>query len=180
MVYAPKRKGREGKGTAVLCGMPQEGESAAASVPKPPKGASDEEIDAYKDEVLGAILKVKRRKLGNIEFIGALYCNGMMKERVMEECMTKLLDLERVSEDGGGGGSKGGRGGPRVRFEPAKGEEPPDNLMVESACKLFQKVGPLLDQGGAGERGGAAKWRSRAQSAGATSRVSSIPPTSEF
>lgn len=38
-----------------------------------------------------ADLKARRRMLGNIQFIGQLYMSKMLTEKIMHECIVKLL-----------------------------------------------------------------------------------------
>ena len=41
--------------------------------------------------VVQADLKARRRMLGNIQFIGQLYMKKMLTEKIMHECIVKLL-----------------------------------------------------------------------------------------
>lgn len=43
-------------------------------------------------------LIMKLRMLGNIRFIGELYRKGMLQERIMHECIMKLMDVRPNSE----------------------------------------------------------------------------------
>lgn len=62
-------------------------------------------------------LKAKRRMLGNIRFIGELYKKHMLTERIMHECIRKLL-----------------------------GEyENPEEEDVEALCKLMSTIGHMID-----------------------------------
>ena len=60
---------------------------------------------------------IKRRGLGLIQFIGELFKLGMLTERIMHECVHKLLDFEGA----------------------------PDEAEIESLCKLLKTVGGPLD-----------------------------------
>lgn len=63
-------------------------------------------------------VKAKRRMLGNIRFIGELYKKHMLTERIMHECIRKLL-----------------------------GEyENPEEEDVEALCKLMSTIGNMIDQ----------------------------------
>lgn len=62
-------------------------------------------------------LKARRRMLGNIRFIGELYKKSMLTERIMHECIKKLL-----------------------------GEyQNPDEEDVEALCKLMSTIGRIID-----------------------------------
>ncbi|XP_022735134.1 eukaryotic translation initiation factor 4G-like [Durio zibethinus] len=62
-------------------------------------------------------IKVRRRMLGNIRLIGELYKKKMLTERIMHECIKKLL-----------------------------GEyENPDEEDVEALCKLMSTIGDMID-----------------------------------
>lgn len=62
-------------------------------------------------------LKARRRMLGNIRFIGELYKKSMLTERIMHECIKKLL-----------------------------GEyQKPDEEDVEALCKLMSTIGRIID-----------------------------------
>ena len=59
----------------------------------------------------------KRRGLGLVKFIGELYKLGMLTERIMHECVKKLLG----------------------------NVENPEEEEIESLCKLLTTVGQILD-----------------------------------
>lgn len=59
----------------------------------------------------------KRRGLGLVQFIGELYKLGMLTERIMHECVHKLVDYKGV----------------------------PDEAEIESLCKLLRTIGANLD-----------------------------------
>ncbi|TFK23170.1 hypothetical protein FA15DRAFT_670779 [Coprinopsis marcescibilis] len=102
----------------------KEATAAAAAV----KAASDEavkaanstkkedEIALYSDEYYAA-QKAKRQGLGLIKFIGELFKLQMLTERIMHECVKKLLG----------------------------NVENPEEEEIESLCKLLTTVGGLLD-----------------------------------
>ncbi|OAX30766.1 ARM repeat-containing protein, partial [Rhizopogon vinicolor AM-OR11-026] len=75
-----------------------------------------EEAELYSDEHYAA-QKAKRRGLGLIKFIGELFKLQMLTERIMHECVKKLL------------GSV----------------ENPEEEEIESLCQLLKTVGQLLD-----------------------------------
>ncbi|KAJ6786559.1 hypothetical protein PWT90_07317 [Aphanocladium album] len=60
----------------------------------------------------------KRRGLGLVQFIGELYKLGMLTERIMHECVHKLVDYKGI----------------------------PDEAEVESLCKLLRTIGANLDE----------------------------------
>lgn len=59
----------------------------------------------------------KRRGLGLVQFIGELFKLGMLTERIMHECVHKLVDYKGV----------------------------PDEAEIESLCKLLRTIGANLD-----------------------------------
>ncbi|KAL1678239.1 armadillo-type protein [Schizophyllum commune] len=87
------------------------------------RGWSDEQARAgagkpelYSDEYYAA-QKVKRQGLGLIQFIGELFKVQMLTERIMHQCVQKLLD----------------------------NVDNPEEEEIESLCKLLTTVGELLD-----------------------------------
>jgi len=64
-------------------------------------------------------IRIKRRMLGNIKFVGELFSKGMLNEKIMHACVQQLL-----------------------RRDPKK---PVDEDQVESLCKLLTTIGKLLD-----------------------------------
>lgn len=88
-----------------------EREQAEAEMPE------DGEIKLSKEEREGKRSAQRRRMLGNIRFIGELYKESMLTERIMHECIKKLL-----------------------------GEyQKPDEENVESLCKLMSTIGHMID-----------------------------------
>jgi translation initiation factor 4G len=87
-------------------------ESTAA---KKTEGGEDE-IALYSDEYYAA-QKAKRRGLGLIKFIGELFKLQMLTERIMHECVQKLL----------------------------RNVDNPEEEEIESLCKLLSTVGGMLD-----------------------------------
>lgn len=77
---------------------------------------NDEESVLYTEEYYAA-QKAKRRGLGLIRFIGELFKLQMLTERIMHECVKKLLS----------------------------NVENPEEEEIESLCKLLTTVGQLLD-----------------------------------
>ncbi|KAK1240183.1 hypothetical protein MKX08_007625 [Trichoderma sp. CBMAI-0020] len=65
-----------------------------------------------------AAAAAKRRGLGLVQFIGELFKLGMLTERIMHECVRKLVDYQGV----------------------------PDEAEVESLCKLLRTIGANLDE----------------------------------
>lgn len=85
------------------------------NLPSKPEGDS-EEAAMLSDEYYAAAA-AKRRGLGLVRFIGELYKLGMLTERIMHECVKKLLDYEGV----------------------------PDEAEVESLTSLLKTIGANLD-----------------------------------
>ncbi|KAF8178669.1 hypothetical protein K438DRAFT_1681017 [Mycena galopus ATCC 62051] len=79
-------------------------------------GEQGDEIVLYSDEYYAA-QKAKRQGLGLIKFIGELFKLQMLTERIMHECVKKLLG----------------------------NVENPEEEEIESLCKLISTVGLLLD-----------------------------------
>jgi len=76
----------------------------------------ESEIAACKEDL--ERMKMKRRMLGNIHFIGELYLKRMLKENIMYFCIAKLVG------------------------EP----ESPDDEDIEALCKLLTTIGGTLDR----------------------------------
>lgn len=85
------------------------------NLPPKPEGVSDEAVMLSDEYYIAAA--AKRRGLGLIQFIGELFKLGMLTERIMNECIHKLLDFEGLPED----------------------------ETVESLCKLLKTIGLQLD-----------------------------------
>ncbi|KAI1432294.1 hypothetical protein GGR50DRAFT_616112 [Xylaria sp. CBS 124048] len=83
-------------------------------LPEPKEG--DKAVVLLSDEYYKAAA-AKRRGLGLVQFIGELYKLGMLTERIMHECVRKLVDYTGV----------------------------PDEAEVESLCKLLRTIGGNLD-----------------------------------
>lgn len=77
---------------------------------------------------------MKGRMLGNIRFIGELYRKGMLQERIMHECIMKLMGVtvNQASE-----------------LVPSHPNVAPDEENIESLCKLLSTMGKDLDRHGA-------------------------------
>ncbi|CAK7208134.1 hypothetical protein SEUCBS140593_000059 [Sporothrix eucalyptigena] len=84
-------------------------------IPEPKEGES-KETAMLSDEYYEAAA-AKRRGLGLVQFIGELYKLGMLTERIMHECVRKLVDYETT----------------------------PDEAEIESLSKLLRTVGANLD-----------------------------------
>ncbi|KAG2412502.1 hypothetical protein HFD88_010059 [Aspergillus terreus] len=67
------------------------------NLPPKPEGQT-EEAAMMSDEYYKAAA-AKRRGLGLVKFIGELYKLGMLTERIMHECVKKLVDYEGVPEE---------------------------------------------------------------------------------
>ncbi|KAK0454526.1 hypothetical protein EV421DRAFT_422018 [Armillaria borealis] len=91
-------------------------EDQAAKAAAEKKGDGEEEVALYSEEYYAA-QKAKRQGLGLIKFIGELFKLQMLTERIMHECVKKLLG----------------------------NVENPEEEEIESLCKLLTTVGQLLD-----------------------------------
>ncbi|KAL3683609.1 hypothetical protein R1sor_001631 [Riccia sorocarpa] len=81
------------------------------------KTEEEGEVKLTKEEREEKRVKARRRMLGNIRFIGELYKKNMLTERIMHECIKKLL-----------------------------GEyQNPDEEDVEALCKLMSTIGRIID-----------------------------------
>ncbi|PGH16720.1 hypothetical protein AJ79_01593 [Helicocarpus griseus UAMH5409] len=67
------------------------------NLPEKPEGVT-EEAAMMSDEYYAAAA-AKRRGLGLVKFIGELYKLGMLTERIMHQCVKKLVDYEGVPEE---------------------------------------------------------------------------------
>lgn len=85
------------------------------NLPPKPDGEPDEAVMLSDEYYIAAA--AKRRGLGLIQFIGELFKLGMLTERIMHECVKKLVDFEGV----------------------------PEEAEVESLCKLLRTIGASLD-----------------------------------
>ncbi|KZF22759.1 hypothetical protein L228DRAFT_238670 [Xylona heveae TC161] len=83
----------------------------------PPKPEGETEEAAMLSEEYYVAAAAKRRGLGLVQFIGELYKLGMLTERIMHECVKKLVDFEGT----------------------------PDEAEVESLTKLLGTIGKSLD-----------------------------------
>ncbi|RGP70512.1 translation initiation factor 4g [Fusarium longipes] len=93
----------------------------AVNLPEKPdeedEGKKTGEAALLSDEYYAAAA-AKRRGLGLVQFIGELYKLGMLTERIMHECVHKLVDYKGV----------------------------PDEAEIESLSKLLRTIGGNLDQ----------------------------------
>lgn len=67
------------------------------NLPPKPEGETEEAVMLSDEYYIAAA--AKRRGLGLVQFIGELFKLGMLTERIMNECVRKLLDFEGVPED---------------------------------------------------------------------------------
>lgn len=86
------------------------------NLPPKPDGTTEEAVMLSDEYYVAAA--AKRHGLGLIQFIGELYKLGMLTERIMHECVKKLVDYDGV----------------------------PDEAEVESLTKLLRTIGTNLDQ----------------------------------
>jgi len=91
-------------------------EAIKAANDKTKADGKDEEVALYSEEYYAA-QKAKRQGLGLIKFIGELFKLQMLTERIMHECVKKLLG----------------------------NVDNPEEEEIESLCKLLATVGSLLD-----------------------------------
>ncbi|KAF9529696.1 hypothetical protein CPB83DRAFT_893220 [Crepidotus variabilis] len=94
----------------------KEDEAVKAENEKNEKSESKDEIALYSEEYYAA-QKAKRQGLGLIKFIGELFKLQMLTERIMHECVKKLLG----------------------------NVDNPEEEEIESLCKLLTTVGIILD-----------------------------------
>lgn len=85
------------------------------NLPEPKEGES-KEVTMLSDEYYEAAA-AKRRGLGLVKFIGELFKLNMLTERIMHECVKKLLDYKGT----------------------------PDEAEVESLCSLLRTIGKQID-----------------------------------
>ncbi|RAL03533.1 putative eukaryotic translation initiation factor subunit eIF-4F [Aspergillus ibericus CBS 121593] len=83
----------------------------------PPKPEGETEEAAMMSDEYYKAAAAKRRGLGLVKFIGELYKLGMLTERIMHECVKKLVDYEGM----------------------------PDEAEVESLTSLLRTIGASLD-----------------------------------
>ncbi|RDX85233.1 Eukaryotic translation initiation factor 4G, partial [Mucuna pruriens] len=79
--------------------------------------ADEGEVKMSAEEREGRRIKARRRMLGNIRLIGELYKKKMLTERIMHECIKKLLGQY----------------------------QDPDEEDVEALCKLMSTIGEMID-----------------------------------
>ena len=85
------------------------------NLPEKPEGETEEAAMLSEEYYIAAA--AKRRGLGLVQFIGELYKLGMLTERIMHECVKKLVDYDGT----------------------------PDEAEVESLTKLLKTIGSNLD-----------------------------------
>ncbi|KAI9673437.1 MAG: hypothetical protein M1817_002899 [Caeruleum heppii] len=85
------------------------------NLPEKPEGETEEAVMLSEEYYIAAA--AKRRGLGLVQFIGELYKLGMLTERIMHECVKKLVDYEGI----------------------------PDEAEVEGLTKLLRTIGANLD-----------------------------------
>ncbi|XP_074555569.1 eukaryotic translation initiation factor 4G-like isoform X2 [Curcuma longa] len=81
------------------------------------KDEEEGEIKQFKEEREEKRLRARRRMLGNIRLIGELYKKKMLTERIMHECIKKLLGQYQN----------------------------PDEEDIEALCKLMSTIGEMID-----------------------------------
>ncbi|WEW59804.1 hypothetical protein PRK78_005284 [Emydomyces testavorans] len=86
------------------------------NLPPKPEGTTDEAALLSDEYYIAAA--AKRRGLGLVKFIGELFKLGMLSDRIMHECVKKLVDYEGV----------------------------PDDAEIESLTNLLRTIGATLDR----------------------------------
>jgi translation initiation factor 4G len=82
-------------------------------------------------------MKIKKQMLGNIRFIGELYKIGMLKVKVMRDCIENLLRLSQEYD------ANGKPTGVIISLD----DQDMDEEDHEAVCKLFTTIGSTIDQG---------------------------------
>jgi len=108
-------RGWSAKESAAKAAALKSAEDNAASEAHAASGNKDE-VALYSDEYY-VLLKMKRQGLGLVKFIGELFKLQMLTERIMHECIKKLLS----------------------------NVDNPEEEEIESLCKLLTTVGQALD-----------------------------------
>lgn len=114
-------RGWASKEAAAAAAKAKEGDDAEITAANADKAEGDEEIKVFSEEYY-ASQKAKRQGLGLVKFIGELFKLQMLTERIMHECVKKLLG----------------------------NVDNPEEEDIESLCKLLTTVGKLLDTQRAG------------------------------
>lgn len=81
------------------------------------KADEEGEVKQSEEEREEKRIKARRRMLGNIRLIGELYKKKMLTERIMHECIKKLLGQQQT----------------------------PDEEDIEALCKLMSTIGEMID-----------------------------------
>ncbi|KAI9828174.1 MAG: hypothetical protein M1826_006102 [Phylliscum demangeonii] len=84
----------------------------------PPKPEGEMEAAAMLSDDYYIAAAAKRRGLGLVQFIGEMYKLNMLTERIMHECVKKLVDYDGI----------------------------PDEAEIESLTKLLRTIGPNLEE----------------------------------
>ncbi|KIM77830.1 hypothetical protein PILCRDRAFT_98521 [Piloderma croceum F 1598] len=108
-------RGWAAKDASAAAAVAKAGEDEAVKEANDKKKDSDDEPVLYSEEYYTA-QKEKRQGLGLIKFLGELFKLQISSERIMHECVKKLLSVENPEED-----------------------------KIESLCKLLTTVGQILD-----------------------------------
>jgi len=87
------------------------------------------ELKVHLQEVTYEALKTKRKVLGNIQFIGELYKQKILTEKVMHGCIHKLLIAM----------------GPNDKTTTENGQKVPEDEEMECLAKLLITIGSTLD-----------------------------------
>ncbi|KAH8169578.1 MIF4G domain-containing protein [Sarocladium implicatum] len=95
-----------------------EGEAKAEAAEKEKEGEKKLGDTTLMSDEYYAAAAAKRRGLGLVQFIGELFKLGMLTERIMHQCVHRLVDYKGV----------------------------PDEAEIESLCKLLRTIGFNLDQ----------------------------------
>ena len=94
-----------------------------------------DELEDAKSQRFELLLKLKRRALGNVHFIGELFKKSMLGERSMHCCLEQMLGMSNGAKPAE---VKSGKGAPALATVP-------DDEDLEATCKLFTAIGKHLD-----------------------------------
>ena len=107
-----------------------------AAYDKGKSSLSDSERLEKEEELEFRRMKIKKQVLGNIRFIGELFKIGMLKTKVMRDCIESILKLEQEKDANG-----------NITGNVVNVEEEMDEEDHEAVCKLFTTIGSTIDHG---------------------------------
>jgi translation initiation factor 4G len=106
-----------------------------AEFEKTKKTLSEPERRAETAELEFRRMKIKKQVLGNIQFIGELFKKGMLRVKVMRDCIETLMNFTQ-KKDGEG----------KLTGDLVSTDEEMDEEDHEAVCKLFGTIGSTIDQ----------------------------------